>query len=176
MFYWSKYGKTGLGRASATVPAGTSIYQQSQLVAENVLEVAREGLYVDYAEASDEAIILRYPAENIINWRTKRINGRDQLVLVVLRECVEEPDGYAYKDEIQYRELALQEGRFICRVWRRAGGTASGTYTVDSEYKNKRRWDIYRDRLTRRWYQYGDVFNRHQYNRLRLNDRSKRSI
>ena len=69
--------------------AGTSIYQQSQLVTENVLEVAREGIYVDYAEASDEAIILRYPAENIINWRTKRINGRDQLVLVVLRECVE---------------------------------------------------------------------------------------
>lgn len=125
--------------------AGTSIYQQSQLVAENVLEVAREGLYVDYAEASDEAIILRYPAENIINWRTKRINGRDQLVLVVLRECVEEPDGYAYKDEIQYRELALEEGRFICRVWRRAGGTASGTYTVDSEYhpkpKGKDYWD-----------------------------------
>lgn len=125
--------------------AGTSIYQQSQLVTENVLEVAREGLYVDYAEASDEAIILRYPAENIINWRTKRINGRDQLVLVVLRECVEEPDGYAYKDEIQYRELALEEGRFICRVWRRAGGTASGTYTVDSEYhpkpKGKDYWD-----------------------------------
>lgn len=125
--------------------AGTSIYQQSQLVAENVLEVAREGIYVDYAEESDEAIILRYPAENIINWRTKRINGRDQLVLVVLRECVEEPDGYAYKDEIQYRELALEEGRFICRVWRRAGGTASGTYTVDSEYhpkpKGKDYWD-----------------------------------
>ncbi|MDX7421190.1 hypothetical protein SJ301_29670, partial [Klebsiella pneumoniae] len=82
---------------------------------------------------------------NIINWRTKRINGRDQLVLVVLRECVEEPDGYAYKDEIQYRELALEEGRFICRVWRRAGGTASGTYTVDSEYhpkpKGKDYWD-----------------------------------
>jgi hypothetical protein len=58
-------------------------------------------------------------------------------VLVVLRECVEEPDGYAYKDEIQYRELALEEGRFICRVWRRAGGTASGTYTVDSEYHPK---------------------------------------
>lgn len=125
--------------------AGTSIYQQSQLVAENVLEVAREGIYVDYAEESDEAIILRYPAENIINWRTKRINGRDQLVLVVLRECVEEPDGYAYKDEIQYRELALEEGRFICRVWRRAGGTASGAYTVDSEYhpkpKGKDYWD-----------------------------------
>lgn len=45
--------------------AGTSIYQQSQLVAENVLEVAREGIYVDYAEESDEAIILRYPAPEL---------------------------------------------------------------------------------------------------------------
>lgn len=66
-------------------------------------------------------------------------------MLVVLRECVEEPDGYAYKDEIQYRELALKEGKFICRVWRRAGGTASGTYAVDSEYhpkpKGKEYWD-----------------------------------
>lgn len=114
--------------------AGTSIYQQSQMVVENVLEVAREGLYVDYAGETEEAIVLRYSAENIINWRTKRINGRDQLVLVVLKECVEMPVGYAYKDENQYRELALEDGKFICRVWRRSGGTASGSYTVDSEY------------------------------------------
>lgn len=86
--------------------AGASIYQQSQQVTENILEAAREGLYTDYAAGTDEAIILRYQAENIINWRTKRINGRDQLVLVVLRECMEKEDGFAYKDEIQYRELA----------------------------------------------------------------------
>lgn len=127
--------------------AGTSIYQQSQLVTENVLEVAREGLYVDYAGATNEAIILRYPAENIINWRTKRINGRDQLVLVVLRECVEEEDGYAYKDEIQYRELALEDGKFICRVWRRTGGVTSGTYIVDSEYHPKPKGMNYWDEI-----------------------------
>lgn len=69
--------------------AGASIYQQSQQVTENILEAAREGLYTDYAAETDEAIILRYQAESIINWRTKRINGRDQLVLVVLRECME---------------------------------------------------------------------------------------
>lgn len=86
--------------------AGASIYQQSQQVTENILEAAREGLYTDYAAETDEAIILRYQAESIINWRTKRINGRDQLVLVVLRECMEKEDGFAYEDEIQYRELA----------------------------------------------------------------------
>lgn len=58
--------------------AGASIYQQSQQVTENILEAAREGLYTDYAAETDEAIILRYQAESIINWRTKRINGRDQ--------------------------------------------------------------------------------------------------
>ncbi|MDZ1679457.1 hypothetical protein M2X72_26515 [Klebsiella pneumoniae] len=47
--------------------AGASIYQQSQQVTENILEAAREGLYTDYAAGTDEAIILRYQAENIIN-------------------------------------------------------------------------------------------------------------
>ena len=50
--------------------AGASIYQQSQQVTENILEAAREGLYTDYAAETDEAIILRYQAESIINWRT----------------------------------------------------------------------------------------------------------
>lgn len=80
--------------------AGISIYQQAQSVLESVLEVAREGLYVDYSADMKGAIILNYRAEDIINWRTERINGRDKLVLVVLRECVEEPDGYGFKDRI----------------------------------------------------------------------------
>ncbi|HCT3928015.1 TPA: DUF4055 domain-containing protein [Citrobacter koseri] len=123
--------------------AGTSIYQQAQQVLENVLEAARDGLYVDYASASDEAIILRYLAENIINWRTERINGQDQLVLVVLRECIEEPDGYGFQERIQYRELALEEGKFVCRVWRRSGDTQSGAYEIDSEYWPKPKGENY---------------------------------
>ncbi|EKY3200679.1 DUF4055 domain-containing protein [Cronobacter turicensis] len=125
--------------------AGTSIYQQSQSVLENVLEAGRHGLYVDYAEDGERAIILSYQAENIINWRTERINGRNHLVLVVLRECVEIPDGYGYKDLIQYRELALERGRFVCRVWRRSGETRSGPYEISSEYyprpKGEQYWD-----------------------------------
>jgi hypothetical protein len=125
--------------------AGASIYQQSQQVTENILEAAREGLYTDYAAETDEAIILRYQAESIINWRTKRINGRDQLVLVVLRECMEKEDGFAYEDEIQYRELALEDGKFICRVWRKSAD--AGSFSVDSEYHPKPKGEDFWDEI-----------------------------
>lgn len=125
--------------------AGASIYQQSQQVTENILEAAREGLYTDYAAETDEAIILRYQAESIINWRTKRINGRDQLVLVVLRECMEKEDGFAYEDEIQYRELALENGKFVCRVWRKSAD--AGSFSVTSEYHPKPKGEDFWDEI-----------------------------
>ncbi|HBW7909126.1 TPA: DUF4055 domain-containing protein [Klebsiella pneumoniae] len=125
--------------------AGASIYQQSQRVTENILEAAREGLYTDYAAETDEAIILRYQAESIINWRTKRINGRDQLVLVVLRECMEKEDGFAYEDEIQYRELALENGKFVCRVWRKSAD--AGSFSVTSEYHPKPKGEDFWDEI-----------------------------
>ncbi|RXJ10433.1 DUF4055 domain-containing protein [Lelliottia nimipressuralis] len=124
---------------------GISIYQQSQQVLEDILETARHGLYVDYAKESDQAIILRYAPENIINWRTERINGRNQLALVVLREVVEEKDGYGFKERVQYRELALEDGKFICRVWRSKTDNGGGVLAVDAEYnpkpKGKEYWD-----------------------------------
>ncbi|OCG46007.1 hypothetical protein A9G28_11040 [Gilliamella sp. Fer1-1] len=125
--------------------AGTSIYQQSQSTLESVLEVGRHGLYVDYNSDSNETVILTYKAEDIINWRTERINGKDKLVLVVLREVVEIPDGYGFKDITQYRELALEDGAFICRVWRRKSDSSSGPYEISSEYKptpaGKGKWE-----------------------------------
>jgi len=114
--------------------AGVSIYQQSQATLKAVLEEARRGLYVDYSSDMQSAIILDYQADDIINWRTQRINGRDKLILVVLRECVEIPDGYGYKNAIQYRELTIEEGRFVCRVWKNDLATNAGPYTVVSEY------------------------------------------
>ena len=114
--------------------AGVSIYQQSQATLEAVLEEARRGLYVDYSSDMQSAIVLDYQADDIINWRTQRINGRDKLILVVLRECVEVPDGYGYKNTIQYRELSMEEGRFICRVWKNSLTTNSGPYEIASEY------------------------------------------
>jgi hypothetical protein len=113
--------------------AGTSIYQQSQVVLENVLEVGREGLFVDYSASGKRPIIVGYRAEDIINWRTQTIDGQTHLVLVVLREVTEEPDGYGFKLRVQYRELALENGRFICRVWKRTGPEETGPYSIAEE-------------------------------------------
>ncbi len=112
--------------------AGSSIYQLAQSSLESVLEVGRHGLYVDYNSDSKLPYIFQYQAEDIINWRTTRINGRTMLTLVVLRETVEEEDGFGFKDAIQYRVLAIEEGYFVCRVYRKADGQS--VFQIDSEY------------------------------------------
>lgn len=112
--------------------AGSSIYQLAQSSLESVLEVGRHGLYVDYNSDSNLPYIFQYRAEDIINWRTNRINGRTMLTLVVLRETVEEADGFGFKDAIQYRVLVIEDGKFICRVYRKPSG--SGVFQIDSEY------------------------------------------
>lgn len=112
--------------------AGSSIYQLAQSSLESVLEVGRHGLYVDYNSDSKLPYIFQYQAEDIINWRTDRINGRTMLTLVVLRETVEEEDGFGFKDAIQYRVLVIEDGKFICRVYRKPSG--SSMFQIDSEY------------------------------------------
>ncbi|WP_272691147.1 DUF4055 domain-containing protein [Providencia sp. PROV132] len=116
--------------------AGSSIYQLAQSSLESVLEVGRHGLYVDYNSDSKLPYIFQYRAEDIINWRTARINGRTMLTLVVLRETVEEEDGFGFKDAIQYRVLAIEDGHFICRVYRKAAGQS--VFQIDSEYMPER--------------------------------------
>jgi len=113
--------------------AGTSIYQQSQVVLENILEAGREGLFADYSAADKRPIIVGYRAEDIINWRTQTIKGRTSLVLVVLREVTEEPDGFGFKVRVQYRELTLENGIFVCRVWKRTRPDETGPYAVAEE-------------------------------------------
>lgn len=112
--------------------ASSSIYQLAQSSLESVLEVGRHGLYVDYNSDSKLPYIFQYQAEDIINWRTDRINGRTMLTLVVLRETVEEEDGFGFKDAIQYRVLVIEDGKFICRVYRKPSG--SSVFQIDSEY------------------------------------------
>lgn len=116
--------------------AGSSIYQLAQSSLESVLEVGRHGLYVDYNSDSKLPYIFQYRAEDIINWRTARINGRTMLTLVVLRETVEEEDGFGFKDAVQYRVLAIEDGHFICRVYRKAAGQS--VFQIDSEYMPER--------------------------------------
>jgi hypothetical protein len=99
--------------------AGASLYQQSQATTKAVLETGRHGLYVDYSEALAGPIIKAYRAEDIINWRTANMGGKTVLTMVVLAEEAEIDDGYETVCVPQWRELLLEEGKFIVRLWQK---------------------------------------------------------
>ena len=106
--------------------AQNSIDQQSQAVAGSLLAVGRHGLMVDFDARLMHPVIKSYEAESIINWRYEN----NVLVLVVLREEVEEPDGYGLTLLTQYREMALKGSRCVCRLWRANADGAVQPYQV----------------------------------------------
>ena len=63
------------------------------------------------------------------------VNGHSVLIMVVLRELPEIPDGFGYKTVEQYRELALEDDGFVCRVWRRSGPENGGPLAVTDEFR-----------------------------------------
>ncbi|MFV1943923.1 DUF4055 domain-containing protein [Pseudomonas luteola] len=135
---------------------GISIYQQSQSVVGNLLEVARHGLLVDYPAVEGgtsradmesgriRATVASYSAESIINWRTRRIGGQYVLSLVVLKETYEEDteDGFGQELKDQYRVLRLtDEGRYAVEIWRNEGGWNIVEYSEPLDGFGKP-WDV----------------------------------
>ena len=51
------------------------------------------GKLIDWQGSGESrAYVVRYQAEDIINWQTQRINGRNVVTMIALREKVESPD------------------------------------------------------------------------------------
>lgn len=108
-----------------------------QMVRETLL-MGRAGILVDFpALDPDETgaflpafetrpYWVGYRAEEMLNWRTTKRQGDTVLSLVVLKECVEEPQGvwpsddfFLITEQIQYRVLRLNEqGLYEVSVWR----------------------------------------------------------
>lgn len=89
--------------------SGINIYQFSQHTASELLQVGREGLLVDFYEDGGKAFIKPYCAENIINWKTKVINGVVQYSLITLCEevSINSDDPFDQGKIRQYRVLRL---------------------------------------------------------------------
>jgi hypothetical protein len=91
----------------------------SQSAVKEVLSVGRYGLYLDAStdtSGSSTPYATEYFAESIVNWKEEKINGRKQLVLVVLRETFEKfEDEFTSKEEPQFRVLKLttSDGQII---------------------------------------------------------------
>lgn len=112
--------------------SGMSLDQQAQKCLYEVVGVGRAGLLADYPKTDGpttraDAIagnirptITLYKAEQVINWRTKKIGSKVMLTLVVIREqFVVEDDGFAETCGTQYRVLRLDAGGvYTVELWR----------------------------------------------------------
>lgn len=93
---------------------GTSLYTFSKNIVSEVLTVGRAGTLVDWeGEGEQRGYVVRYAAEQILNWRVSRVNGRNLVTLVVLHEVLadEGQDDFEIKEVEQLRVLRLVEAR-----------------------------------------------------------------
>jgi hypothetical protein len=96
---------------------GTTLGGYGQAIVSEIITVGRAGTLVDWeGEVEHRVYVSRYAAEDILNWRTERINGRNLLTLVVLRETRVAPvtggkDSFEAKAIEQIRVLKLVAGK-----------------------------------------------------------------
>lgn len=110
---------------------GTPLLAFCEKAVDELMQVGRLGLFADYpptdgirTQAQQKAAGARpflriYRAEEIINWRTARVNNQTVLSLVVLAETHEEVDGFGVKQTEQRRVLKLEQGFYTVEVWRK---------------------------------------------------------
>jgi hypothetical protein len=88
---------------------GTTLASYARHVAAEVLSVGRGGTLVDWHDGMERrAFLAFYSAENILNWRVARINGRMQPTLVVLREWSGEASEDEFQEELKEQILVLR--------------------------------------------------------------------
>ena len=91
---------------------GTSLTSFSKKLVTEIINVGRAGTLIDWnEEAEQRAYAVAYSAEDIVNWHTERVNGRNVLTLVVLKEVsqlpVAESDPFEPEEIQQLRVLKL---------------------------------------------------------------------
>jgi len=111
---------------------GTSLDMFGLEQMREILTTGRVGILVDMPtldpdqktlDPEAKPYLTSYRAEDIINWKTARINGREVLQLVVLREAteVQDPnDEFVTTDSDQYRVLEMRGGVYTSTIWTKA--------------------------------------------------------
>ena len=111
---------SGVGRALDAMVEdadmlGTSLPSYAKNVVGEVIALGRAGSLIDWEDVSEKrAFAILYKAEQIINWHVERVNGRNVLTLVVLKEVSLKPsvtpDEFEPETVDQLRVLKLVPG------------------------------------------------------------------
>lgn len=127
----------------------TPIDQQARTVVSEILKKGRHGLYVDYPyqesipalSEENNAIIVSVKAENIINWKTQIVNNKEKLVLVVVRERIEEQldkeNPFVENKITQYRVFSAFDDTYQVTIWKEEGQGFDVTTFIPKDAKGK---------------------------------------
>lgn len=132
--------------------SGVGLWQHAQDTLMEIDSLGRGGLLVDapdmaVATMSEQnagllnPVIAFYTAENVINWRLKRVGSVNKVVMVVLRETweyFENDSEFETKHGEQYRVLDIDEaGDYRQRIYKfkDAGGEAEPVITIYPDLK-----------------------------------------
>ena len=124
---------------------GTSLYGYAKRVVDEVVAVGRCGTLIDWeGDVENRAYLTIYHAEDILNWRVERVNGRCVTTMVVLYERthgdVLESDWFNSANDEQIRVLKLDRRpetgggspngtenlQCVVEIWRRGVAAAGG--------------------------------------------------
>jgi hypothetical protein len=84
-----------------------------------VLGMGRIGAFVDAPSSGGNPYFVSYSTENITNWRTTLMAGKDIPDQIILKENIIVPadDGFGSEYIGRYRELVLLDGVYTQRIW-----------------------------------------------------------
>jgi hypothetical protein len=102
---------------------GTPLASFGMQLCHEALVTGRAGVLIDMPPViapGQRPYWVLYRAEQITNWRVQRINGKQTLTMVVLREVVEAQgdDQFDLHQVTQYRVLELTGGVYTVTLWR----------------------------------------------------------
>ena len=140
---------------------GTPLSAFSKKLVTEIINVGRAGTLIDWNnEAEQRAYAVPYSAEDIINWHTERVNGRNVLSLVVLKEVCQTPvvedDPFEPEEIQQLRVLKLVEDvsgatpettagtavlpwKYIVEIWQYL---SDGQNTSATRNRGKKKWKL----------------------------------
>ena len=86
---------------------GLDLVDYSRQVAAAIVSKGRAGTFIDFSETESVPYLAFYKAEDVINWASVRIHGREVLTMLVLREWEDFRDGFEVERRKRIRRYWL---------------------------------------------------------------------
>jgi hypothetical protein len=159
---------------------GSPLPAYAKSVVNEIITVGRAGTLIDWEDTVENRVYASlYRAEQIINWRVERINGRNVPTMVVLHEEGNgrseigdgEPDGFGHEAVEQIRVLKLvptgasgeavaaplakmlpgkREYECVVEIWRKEVGNNGRRSSTAPPGKEKDKWKLVETRVPKR--------------------------